>query len=71
MTDDETFNEIIADFTFPAVTLPLEDWPTEDLVTLSLKIDAELQKRADDLGYQEYEMDKQYGTTPPWVEEEG
>jgi hypothetical protein len=49
MNDDETFNEIISDYTFPPVTLDIADWPTEDLVTLSLKIDAELQKRADEL----------------------
>ena len=49
MNDDETFNSIIDDFTFPAVVLDISDWPTQDLVTLSLKIDAELQKRADEL----------------------
>lgn len=49
MNDDDTFNSIIDDFTFPAIVLDISEWPTEDLVTLSLKIDAELQKRADEL----------------------
>lgn len=48
--NDDTFNSLIDDYTFPAVTMDLEDWPTEDLVSLSLKIDAELQTRADSLG---------------------
>lgn len=47
--NDETFNSLIDVYTFPAMTMDVEDWPTEDLVTLSLKIDAELQRRADDL----------------------
>jgi hypothetical protein len=56
MNDDDTnqypdtFNSIIDDFTFPSVVLDISDWPTQDLVTLSLKIDAELQKRAGELG---------------------
>lgn len=49
MNDDDTFNSIIDDFTFPATVLELDSWPTEDLVSLSLKIDAELQRRADEL----------------------
>lgn len=48
--NDDTFNSLIDDYTFPAMTMDIEEWPTEDLVSLSLKIDAELQTRADSLG---------------------
>jgi hypothetical protein len=51
MNDDDTFNTILDDYTFPAKIMDIEDWPTEDLVSLSLKIDAELQKRADELEF--------------------
>lgn len=61
MNDDDTFNSIIDDFTFPAIVLDLEDWPTEDLVSLSLKIDAELQKRADEL-----DTTVEDESRPPW-----
>lgn len=47
--NDDTFNSLIEDYTFPAMTMDIEEWPTEDLVSLSLKIDAELQARADTL----------------------
>jgi hypothetical protein len=61
MNADDTFNTIIDDYTFPPVSLPIEEWPTEDLVSLSLKIDAELQKRADEL-----ESPIEDETIPPW-----